>query len=339
MISLAALVASVSIVLPGAQPQLAAVGDRVYLTYGEGGRVIVVASADGGDTFGAPVSLPTSGTLALGMHRGPRVAATSRAVLVTAIVGRRGGGADSDILLFRSTDRGETWSAPTVINDVAGAAREGLHAMAASPSGVVVLAWLDLRKQGTRIYSAVSRDHGATWASDVLVYASPSGTVCECCHPSVAIDPDGRIAIMFRNSLDGNRDMYLARSDDGIRFTAAAKLGTGSWAVNACPMDGGSLALASDGFTATWRREDVVFVSTPRVPEQRVANGRDPVVAQFATHRDLAWSAPEGVHLMRDDGAPIALGRGRFPSLVALADKTVVAWEDHGQVSVRAIGR
>ena len=184
-----------------------------------------------------------------------------------------------------------------------------------------------------------SRDHGATWAPDSLVYASPSGTVCECCHPSVAIGAAGRVAIMFRNSLSGNRDMYLAESKDGVTFTSARKLGTVSWALNACPMDGGAVAFSADGVVSTWRREGDVFLTTDRMPERRLGAGRDPVVAHFQTRRDLAWSASDGVVLVRTGDAPLSLGRGRFPSLVALRDKTVIAWEHEGQVMVRAIPR
>ena len=64
--------------------------------------------------------------------------------------------------LYRSVDRGRTWSPSIVINDVPGAAREGLHALAANDAGLVVVAWLDLRDKGTRVYAATSRDHGVT---------------------------------------------------------------------------------------------------------------------------------------------------------------------------------
>ena len=205
MFGLATLLATASVVFPGVQPQLAAVGERIYLAFGQGDVISVARSLDAGATFGTPSPLPVSGKLALGMRRGPRIAATARAVLVAAVVGARGGGADGDVVVFRSTDGSSTWAAPVVINDVPGAAREGLHAMAASPDGLVVIAWLDLREPGTRINAAVSRDHGTTWAPDALVYSSPSGSVCECCHPSVAIDDGGSIAIMFRNNVDGNR--------------------------------------------------------------------------------------------------------------------------------------
>ena len=240
---------------------------------------------------------------------------------------------------FAPRTGGRTWTAPVTVNDVPGSAREGLHALAANPSGVVVVAWLDLREKGTRIYAAVSRDHGATWTPDTLVYASPSGAVCECCHPSAAVSTDGRVAIMFRNSLAGQRDMYLAESKDGVTFSPARKLGTSSWTLNACPMDGGAVAFNDEGVVSTWRREGDVFLATDRVPERRLGAGRDPVVAQFQNHQDVAWSAPDGVVLERGGGVLTKLGPGRFPALVSMRDHTVVAWEHDGQVTVRAVPR
>ena len=339
MFGFSLLLAAATIVFPGAQPQLAAVGSRLFLVFGQGNVISVVQSTNGGETFGRPSQLPVPGKISLGMHRGPRIVATNSAVLVAAVAGAQGGGADGDVRLFRSTDSGRTWTSPVAINDVPGSAREGLHAMAASPTGMVVVAWLDLREKGTRIYAAVSRDHGATWAPDTLVYASPSGAVCECCHPSAAIGADGRVAIMFRNNLAGQRDMYLAESKDGLTFPPARKLGTGSWTLNACPMDGGALVLNAEGVVSTWRREGDVFLATERVPERRLGAGRDPVVAQFQNHQDVAWSAPDGVMLERGGGVPMTLGPGRFPSIVSLRDRTVVAWEHDGQVTVSAVRR
>lgn len=323
----------------GSQPQLAAVGDDVYVTFGHIDTISVARSEDTGATFGPAVTLPGSGRLSLGMHRGPRVAGTSRAVMVAAVIGAKGGGADGDVVVFRSTDRGATWTTPVVINDVPGAAREGLHAMATGPSGLVVIAWLDLRNGGTQIYAAVSRDHGATWAPDALVYASPGGAVCECCHPSLAIAPSGGVAVMFRNNLDGNRDMYVARSIDGRTFTPAVKLGTGSWPINACPMDGGAITFDGRDVLATWRRENDVYLTTAAVAERRLGQGRDPVVAQAGPHRDVAWTSADGVLLVQGDRPPASLGAGRFPSLLAFPRATVIAWEHQGQVFVRSLSR
>src|SRR5690606_38932298 len=119
--TLATLAAVAAVTLAGVQPQLAAIGEQVYLAFGRGDSVHVARSSDGGLSFGAPVLLPITGDVSLGMRRGPRVVVTNNAVLVAAVSGAQGGGKDGDVVLTRSTDRGRTWSQPVVINDVPGA--------------------------------------------------------------------------------------------------------------------------------------------------------------------------------------------------------------------------
>lgn len=324
---------------PGVQPHLASAGDRVFLTFGQDSVISVVASPDGGVTYASPVRITVPGRVSLGMHRGPRIAATGKAVLVAVIAAAKGGGVDGDLLLYRSADHGATWASPVVINDVPAAAREGLHALTATPDGLVVLSWLDLREKGTRIYTAVSRDHGVTWSADRLAYASPSGSVCECCHPSVAIDAGGSIGVMFRNSLNGNRDMYVARSSDGVSYRPAQKAGTGSWKLDACPMDGGGVVIRQADVVSVWRREDGIYVNTLGTPEQRIGTGRDPVIALAGRHLDVAWMSPAGIMLKREGGAPAPMGTGRFPAIVALERRTILAWEQAGTVTVVAVQR
>ena len=65
---------------------------------------------------------------------------------------------------------------------------------------------------GTKLYGARSRDGGVTWSKNVLIYESPDGTICQCCHPSAAFDPGGQVLVMWRNCLGGARDMYLKSS-------------------------------------------------------------------------------------------------------------------------------
>src|SRR5690606_3684534 len=124
-------------------------------------------------------------------------------------------GKDGDVLACRSADGGKTWQGPIRVNDAPNAAREGLHGMTSGSDGLLCCVWLDLRHAKTEVMSSTSRDRGATWSNNVLVYRSPDGSVCECCHPSVAIGRDQRVHVLWRNSLGGNRDMYVATSGDG----------------------------------------------------------------------------------------------------------------------------
>jgi BNR repeat protein len=260
--------------------------------------------------------------------------------VISAIVGEQGKGKDGDLLAWRSTDGGKSWSAPVRVNDVMGSAREGLHAMASGGKDTLFAAWLDLRANGTRVYGASSTDGGATWSANRMVYESPSGMVCQCCHPSVTVDGSGNVFVMFRNSLEGSRDLYLTRSADGGKtFDPARKLGRGTWRLEACPMDGGALTLDQDGRVATvWRREGTLFVSDAEGPEKPLGSGRNPAAATTTRGTYGAWTEGKVVWLRRPTATQpeVIAEDGGFPSLATLADgSVVVAWESNGIIMVR----
>src|SRR5260221_2643708 len=180
--------------VPYKQPQLAAAHGQVVMAFGAGKSIYFTQSVDQGQTFAKPVQVAEAGVIALGRHRGPRAAILKDALVISAIVGDKvATGAHAhglpeagNLAVWRSTDKGKTWARAGVVNDVAGAAREGLHSMTADTQGNLFAAWLDLREKGTRLYGARSTDGGLTWSRNVLVHASPEGTICQCCAPSVA---------------------------------------------------------------------------------------------------------------------------------------------------------
>lgn len=304
-------------------------GGNVYIGFGAGDALYCSASRDGGKTYDTPVKIAAAGKLSLGMRRGPRIAVAGKAVVLSAIYGQQGGGRDGELLAWRSVDAGKTWQGPARVSDVPGAAREGLHAMAASPDGkTVACAWLDLRGKGTEIYASVSRDGGATWGRNARVYASPDGTVCECCHPSLAFGPKGELLVMWRNALGGARDMYLARStDNGMTFTSAQKLGAGTWPLNACPMDGGALAAAPDSRVITvWRRDQEMFVCEPGETEKPLGRGQQGWVAATTQGVYAVWLSGRPGRLMA-----LLPGEKSARPLATRANDPVVASRPSGQ--------
>ena len=66
--------------------------------------------------------------------------------------------------------------------------------MVSLPDGSLYATWLDTPGKGKRLMGARSDDGGATWSKNLIIYQSPDGTVCECCHPSVAFVPS-RVAL------------------------------------------------------------------------------------------------------------------------------------------------
>ena len=328
--------------IPSKQPQMAAIARMVGLTYGAGNTVYFTRSDNGGVNFEPPTVVSGQGVLSLGMHRGPRIAFAGEAIIIAAVVGDKGKGADGDLLAWRSLDHGKTWSSPVKINDVLGAAREGLHSMASDGKDLLFATWLDLRDKGTRLYGSASRDGGVTWSKNVLVYASPSGSVCQCCHPTVTIAPNGQINIMFRNELEGARDMYVVSSlDGGSSFKAVGKLGAGTWILNACPMDGGGMAVDASGRVATvWRREKSIFSAGLGQREDSLGYGKDGTIAAGSGGLYFAWSTPEGVQARvpgKQDAVLIG-PKGAYPQLLALNDGSVLAtWENEGAIVVQKL--
>jgi hypothetical protein len=331
---------------PNRQPQLAAAHHTVALVYGSGHTVMFASSKDDGRTFSKPAPVAELPGLMLGRHRGPRVAIAGSALVVSAIASKpmaagehaHGAAADGNLLAWRSTDGGKTWSKGVVVNDEPAAAREGLHAMAADEQGHVAAVWLDLRAKGTRLYGAFSNDAGATWSKNMLVYQAPGGTICQCCHPSLAALGNGEFAVMFRNAEGGNRDMYLLRIRAGEVLSAAAKLGHGTWQLNACPMDGGGLAAGEGKMLTAWRRGEEVFLAQPGEAEQRLGAGKDVALAAQGGKTVAIWSHAGAIEAWTSGRTESLSKNGAFPVAAGLSEGGILAaWEENGGIALRLL--
>jgi hypothetical protein len=323
--------------VPFRQPQLAAAHGQIAMTFGAGPAIYFTSSSDQGKTFGPLSKVAEVSALALGRHRGPRIAILKNAIVISAIVGEKNG-VNGDLTVWRSVDSGKKWTRAGVVNDVRDSAREGLHAMAADASGNLFAVWLDLRSKGTKLYGARSTDSGMTWSKNVLVYASPSGTICQCCDPALAIDETGRVSVMWRNALDGSRDFYVASSLGGLQFSQVTKLGTGTWKLDACPMDGGGLVIDNGKVLSAWRREGDIFVTGPDNSEKRVGTGKDVTIARSSRGAYVAWTKGPALEILTPKAsAPQLLSpEGAFVNLVALPDGSVLAaWEAHDSIETK----
>ncbi len=326
------------------QPQIA-IDSRgsIHVVYGIGPLVQYRRSDDGGKRFSEPIDLAFAHAMSLGMRRGPRLAVSDQAICVSVIGGEEGKGRDGDVLARSSFDGGQSWSEPVRVNRVVGSAREGLHAMSGHPNGSMVCVWLDLATGKTEIMSSISADGGRTWKDGVTVYRSPDGSVCECCHPSVTYDEQGHLHVQWRNSLKGARDVYFTTSTDGGQtFRPASKWGTGTWPLNACPMDGGAIAVHQGKQVSVWRRDQSVFLATQGDATERLlgpgeqpwiaATDQGPYVVWLKRRNDTAflWApdlrAPRELASRASDPVIAAAPHGRGP--------VVAAWESrHGDSS------
>lgn len=284
------------------QPQAAIAADgTVYVVFGSGEEVSFCTSTDDGKSFSTPTVAFRIPNLSLGMRRGPRITAFGDLLIITAIGGKQGKGRDGDVVAWRSNNRGKTWNGPVQVNDNNDSAREGLHAMTVSATGEAWCTWLDLRNQRTELYASKSVDGGANWSRNQLVYRSPDKSICECCHPSIAIH-DKTIQVLFRNSLNGNRDMFLASIlEEGDKLSVhSTQMGTLNWQFNACPMDGGMLSVDERGLVSTvWRRGREIFMATSEEPDELLIGlGEQPWIASTKDGPIVVWSRSRGGELL-----------------------------------------
>ncbi len=310
------------------QPQVAvAPSGRVHVVFGQDDTIYYVAGSVG-QGFSSPVKIATIEKLALGKRRGPRLIATDKTVLITAI-----SHADGNMHAWISQSEGQAWNEIDPINTVPNSAREGLHDLAADGHGQVAAVWLDLRAGKTELWGRRSADGGRTWHRDFSIYRSPDGHICECCVPNLAFGPNGKAAAMWRNWLNGSRDLYLSTSDNaGTGFKSAQKLGTGTWKLEGCPMDGGSLAFSPSGeWLAAWRREGTVFASSSAVPEKMLAaDAAQPVVGYAGPVPLVFWESGGALILQRGTEPPVRFAESASAAAVTSGpDAAVVVWESN----------
>ncbi len=341
-------IAPVQTALPNRQPQLASAQGLTALVFGSGQSIWFSASRDGGEHFSSPAEVTQVPVLALGRHRGPRVGISGQTVVMTAVAGQtaaagphaHGLSQDGDLLAWRSSDEGRSWSKPVTINDVPGSAREGLHSIAVSDDGEMAAVWLDLRGSGTRLYGAFSSNHGLSWSKNVLLYQSSDGTICQCCDPSIAFSGPQRAQVMFRDVLGDSRDMHLISWQLNGGISDAKKLGAGSWRINACPMDGGGIVYRHGQTFTAWRRDETVYLDQPGKPETALGQGKDVALAAGREGPFVIWTGLSGIELWTSvlKTTRTLSASGGFPTLTVLPKgAALAAWENGGQIEIERI--
>ncbi len=300
----------------------------IHLAYGQDSTIYYATATGATARFDAPVAVAVLPNLVAGAKRGPQVAVTNQNVVITA-VNRMG-----DIFAWSLDRHTGRWSSAVRINDVPAIAKEGFQAVTGASDGTFHAVWLDLRgDKQNKIVGTTSHDGGRTWSPNQVIYRSPDGSVCECCR--VSITARGKdVYVQFRNWLGGSRDLYLTHSADGGRtYAPAQKTGTGTWKLNACPMDGGAVVLTPSGQPLTvWRRDTVLYTCVPGQPEQAIATGRNITAATGNAGTVLAWDQGGTVWVKSGNGLPAALGTGQMPGVAITGQTALCVWEEKGQV-------
>lgn len=313
----------------GKAPSLSTADKKVYMAFASGDSILYCVSSDMGKSFSLPVFAAVLPKLSIGGGRGPQIVSVKNRLFIAA--------ADNagNIYTFIKKKNAGGWEKSGKINDVPEVAKEGFVSLASNKKGEVYAIWLDLRNdKKNKIVGAKSRDGGRTWSKNKVIYISPDSTVCECCKPSIAMK-DQVVVVMFRNWLNGNRDLHIIQSNDGgVNFGKAQKLGEGSWKLKGCPMDGGGVIINTDNSILTvWRREGTIYSCEAGKKEEQIASGKQCVIASDKGNTFIAFINEGKVYCRKPDGNRVELGSGSNPRLVATdADSALCAWENAGKL-------
>ncbi|HEY4324583.1 MAG TPA: hypothetical protein VGN20_11375 [Mucilaginibacter sp.] len=328
---------SENIISKGRQPQVSVDNaGSIRIAFGRNDSIFCATSLDKGNTFAKAVLVGVVPKMHLGMARGPQLASSANFSIITAI------DKNGDIHYFTLKHaKGESWKTSGFVNDVRLSAPEGLMNLAADKQDNFYATWLDLREgKSNNIYFSSLNVTTGKWNKNALAYKSPDGHVCECCRPSIAVQ-GSNIAIMFRNWLNGSRDLYeITSSNKGESFKQAVKLGNGTWRLNACPMDGGSLNFNADNtINTTWQRQGIVYYCKSGENEKELSKGRDCSITASKGQVIVSMS-DAGVLKYKnvETNQETIVGKGSYLKTVILPDNRVLCiWEEGNMIKTKNI--
>lgn len=316
----------------GTQPQIGLDGKGIIrIVFGRNDSIFCATSTNHGNSFSEAVLVGIVKGMHLGMSRGPQIASSSHTSVITAM------DKAGDIHFFQLDHNNGKWKNNGYVNDLRLSAPEGLMGLTADNRDHFYAVWLDIRQgKKNNIYFSSMNLSQNRWSKNAMVYQSPDGHVCECCKPNIAVK-NNKVAIMFRNWLNGSRDLYLAESiNAGGSFTPAQKLGNGTWPLNGCPMDGGGLVIDNKGnVQTTWQRQGVVYICKPGEPEIELVKGRgctislDPKSDKWL----VAYQEGDRAKLINSAGKEWLSEYGSFLRPLVLVNGTIVCvWESNKKI-------
>lgn len=196
------------------------------------------------------------------------------------------------------------------VNNINHKPSEGFS-LAVSEKGVVTAVWM-----ADKLFANVSQDGGNSFAPAVEI--DPVLNPCNCCTTSSTYGADGRLAILYREETNNERDMYLALWDQEQNKVTKTRVSTTPWKIDACPMTYYSVNRSGDGYVAAWPTKGQVYFArldangVPKTPKEIRTPGasgmRSGVLTIAATKGStlVAWKKDEqlGWQLYDDRGRP-----------------------------------
>lgn len=181
-----------------------------------------------------------------------------------------------DVVLYRSSNGGNTWSAPIRVNDDGTPTEHGFATLWPWSKHELAIAWLDGRNTDGGNHDAHAGHGDATGNMMTLRAAVYDGkgrktaewpldaSTCDCCQTDAAVTDNGPVIIYRDRDPQEIRDVFTVRHADG-RWQTPKAVAADQWRMPACPVNGPALAANGRSVWAAW------YTGSGNAPKIRVA--------------------------------------------------------------------
>jgi hypothetical protein len=178
--------------------------------------VLYFQSTDGGRTFSAPVKISTNTAPAFALQSTLALDPAGNPYLVWTGVNPNPAQGGLGTFFSRSTDHGQSFSAPLIATGTSRSAQN--PKIAVDNNGAIVIAYIDFATQGSPIFAVRSTDGGATFSAPSRV--SQPGEV-QNNPPFLALDSKGAAYVVYEDASQQIEPIKLAIASDGQNFAAS----------------------------------------------------------------------------------------------------------------------
>ena len=181
-----------------------------------------------------------------------------------------------DVVLSRSADGGNTWSAPTKVNDDGTPTEHGFVSLWPQSRDSLGIAWLDGRNTAGGGHGGHEAHEGAMSLRVANVGAGLEKSAeseldprtCDCCQTDAAMTSRGPLLVYRDRDGDEIRDIVTVRYDAGA-WTLPRKVHDDRWKMPACPVNGPAVAAKGTQAWVAW------YTAAGDMPKVRVARSQD----------------------------------------------------------------
>jgi hypothetical protein len=225
----------------------------IHLLYDSPDGPLYVRSTDNGKTLSQPIGVVDHGSRQPGLEFGAWDMSVAPDGRVHVAMGTNAWKLKLPLeewgFLYARLDPGAKAFSP--VRNINRKPSEG-YSLAADDKGNVTACWLS-----DKLYANVSHDSGASFGPNVEI--DPALNPCNCCTTSCSYGTDGRLAILYREETNDDRDMYLVLWDQNDNQVTRTRVGSTSWNVDACPMTYYSISATPYGYLAVWPTRGEIY--------------------------------------------------------------------------------